>query len=86
MKQKGAITLDEKTGRYHVNLDKMPAAVRAMTAELLTIQALGDYEKAGAFIAAYGEMPDEVARQLKKLESIPTDIEPLYEAASFLEH
>ncbi len=86
MKQKGAITLDEKTGRYHVNLDKMPVAVRAMTAELLTIQALGDYEKAGAFIAAYGEMPDEVARQLKKLESIPTDIEPLYEAASFLEH
>jgi len=85
MKEKGAITLDAGTGRYHVNLDKMPGAVREMTRELSMIQALGDYEAAEAFIAKYGDMPPEVARQLEKLKSIPTDIEPVYTAEKFLQ-
>jgi hypothetical protein len=84
MKEKGAITLDEGTGYYKVNLDKMPAAARAMTEELCMIQALGDYEAAEKFIAKYGKVPPEVERQLAKLKSIPTDIEPVYAAEKFL--
>jgi hypothetical protein len=85
MKEKGAITLDAGTGRYRVNLDKMPEAVRAMTRELCMIQALGDYAAAEAFIAKYGVMTPEVEHQLEKLKTIPTDIEPIYAAERFLE-
>jgi hypothetical protein len=85
MKEKDAITLDAGTGRYRVDLDKMPEAVRSMTRELCMIQALGDYAAAEAFIAKYGQMTPEVERQLEKLKSIPTDIEPIYAAERFLE-
>ena len=85
MKEKGAFTLDAETGRYRINLDKMPEAVRSMTQELCMIQALGDYAAAEAFIAKYGEMTPEVEHQLEKLKSIPTDIEPIYAAERFLE-
>jgi hypothetical protein len=62
----------------------MPEAVREMTREILMIQALGDYAAAEKFIAAYGGMPPELEQQLKQLESIPTDIEPVYAAERFL--
>ena len=85
LKEKGAIVLDAETRRYTVILDKMPEAVEAMTHELCMIQALGDYDRAQAFIERYGEMPDEVALQLKELKSIPTDIEPKYATAGHLQ-
>jgi hypothetical protein len=84
MKEKGAIELDPETGRFHANLDKMPGAVRAMTKELCMIQALGDYDAAERFIAKYGNMVPEVEQQLEKMNSIPTDIELVYEAEKFL--
>jgi hypothetical protein len=84
MKEKGAITLDPESKRYHVNLEKMPAAVREMTRDILMIQALGDYAAAEKFIATYGGVPPEVEQLLKQLESIPTDIEPVYTAERFL--
>jgi hypothetical protein len=85
MKEKGGIALDPKTDRFHVNLDKMPEAVRAMTHELCMIQALGDYDAASAFIDKYGRMVPEVERQLRKMSSIPTDIELIYEAEAYIE-
>jgi len=84
MKEKGAITLDPESKRYHVNLEKMPAAVSEMTRDILMIQALGDYAAAEKFIATYGGVPPEVEQLLKQLESIPTDIEPVYTAERFL--
>jgi hypothetical protein len=84
LKEKGAIVLDPKTDRYRVLLDKMPAAVEALTRDLCMIQALGDYEGAGAFIEKYAAVPEEVERQLDKLDDIPTDIEPVYGAERFL--
>ncbi|MDH3198761.1 MAG: hypothetical protein OEO21_11030, partial [Candidatus Krumholzibacteria bacterium] len=84
LKEKGAIVLDPKTDRYRVLLDKMSAAVEALTSDLCMIQALGDYEGAGAFIEKYAAVPEEVERQLDKLGDIPTDIEPVYGAERFL--
>jgi len=84
LKEKGAIVLDPATDRYRVVLDKMPAAVEALTHDLCMIQARGDYDGAGAFIEKYAAVPEEVERQLQKLGDIPTDIEPVYRAARHL--
>jgi len=84
IKEKGGITYNATTGRYTVNMDKMPGAVNAMTHDLTMIQAMGDYDKAQAFIDKYGQMPEEVKTQLEKMTSIPVDIEPQYTAAKYL--
>ncbi|MCK4776136.1 MAG: peptidase, partial [Candidatus Krumholzibacteria bacterium] len=78
MREQGAIELDPKSDRFHVNLDKMPAAVEAMTRALLMIQALGDYDAAAEFIAKYGETSPDIERMLERLSDIPVDIEPIY--------
>jgi hypothetical protein len=80
MREQGAITLDPKSDRFHVNLDKMPAAVEAMTRALLMIQSLGDYDAAAEFIAKYGETSPDVERMLERLSNVPVDIEPIYSA------
>jgi hypothetical protein len=80
MREQGAIELDPKSDRFHVNLDKMPRAVEAMTRALLMIQALGDYDAAAEFIAKYGETSPDVERMLERLRDVPVDIEPVYSA------
>lgn len=80
MAEKGAIEFDPKTERYTVHLDKMPAAVEAMSHELLMIQAEGDYGKAKAFLDKYGQMGPDVEKLLARLDDIPVDIEPIYAA------
>jgi hypothetical protein len=85
MKEKGAIELLADSGRFRVNLDKMPDAVRSMTRDLCMIQALGDYDAAADFIARYGEMVPVVEQQIEKLSAIPTDIELIYESQKFID-
>jgi len=80
LREKGAFKFDHTTERYHVNLDKMPGAVEAMTHDLLMIEALGDYAAAKSFIEKYGEMPEEMKGVMAKLDAIPIDIEPIYPA------
>jgi len=82
---RGAITLDAKTERYTVHFDKMPEAIKALCHDLCMVQANGDYEAAQAFLDKWGEVPAIVEKQLKSLETIPTDIEPVYTAAKYLE-
>jgi hypothetical protein len=83
--EKGAISLDADTDRYTVHFDKMPAAVEGLTHDLCMIQALGDYQAAEAFLEKYGHPTDEVLRMIEKMTDIPTDIEPQYRAAKYLD-
>ena len=83
--EQGAIALDSQTGKFRVNLDKMPAAVEAMANKLLMIQALGDYDGAAAFIEKYGQSSPELETLLATLKDIPVDIEPVFAAEEYLD-
>ncbi len=83
-KEQGAIDFDSQTQKFHVNLDKMPAAVEALANKLLMLQALGDYDGAKAFLAKYGQSSPELDALLAKLTDIPTDIEPMFGAEDYL--
>ncbi|MEJ2721196.1 MAG: peptidase [bacterium] len=86
IREQGGITLDPNTGKFHVNTDKMPAAVEALANKLLMIEALGDYEGAKAFIDKYSAPSPDLEKLLAKLDKIPVDIEPIYSAeAVYLE-
>ena len=85
MREQGAIVYNEEKGYFHVDLEKMPAAVEALTRELLMIEAMGDYDQAKAFIEKYGQMTPDLEKILERLGDIPIDIEPLYEAEKFVQ-
>lgn len=80
MLEKKAFYVDKKTGRFGVNPDKekVKEAVKQLSNELLEIQALGDYDRAGQFITKYKHISPELEQALEKLKNIPTDIRPIY--------
>ncbi len=84
MSERGAIEYDEETERFHVNIDKMPAAVEALAHELLMIEAKGDYDAAKAFLEKYATMTPELDGLLQRLTKIPVDIDPKYAAEKYL--
>ena len=78
---KGAILIDENTGRFRVNFNKIRDAVRDLSREILMIQAHGDYEGAKAFIAKHGDMTKVMEATLDRLAHVPIDIRPMYTIA-----
>jgi hypothetical protein len=85
MREMGAITFDPATEKFHVNVDKMPAAVKALAEKLLMIEATGDYDGAKAFIDKYSVSSPELEKLIGKLKDVPTDIEPVFGAEEYLD-
>jgi hypothetical protein len=74
----GAITRDSQTGRYAVQVDKMPAAIAALAKELLEQEATGDRARSEAWFKKYAVVPPELQAALDKVSDIPVDVEPIY--------
>ena len=71
-------------GTFSVNTAKMRVAVEALTRQIMTLQANGDY-KAAAALAATATIKPEVQRVLDKLAGVPVDIAPRFTTALALE-
>jgi hypothetical protein len=71
-------------GTFSVDPQKMRAAVEALTREIMTLQANGDYKAAAALAASATVRPD-VQRVLDKLTAVPVDIAPRFTTALALE-
>ncbi len=74
--ENGAIA--SKDGRYEVEMDKMPGAIEALTAQLLKLEATGDSRGAEAWFARYDKMPPALASALKSVKDVPIDIDPVF--------
>ncbi|MDF2180059.1 Zn-dependent hydrolase [Aliiglaciecola sp. CAU 1673] len=74
-KEFGAFDKDEN-GFYKVNMDKMQAAVDALSNKILTLQGDGDYAGVAKLVDEMGVIKDELAADLAKLAdaAIPVDI------------
>jgi len=82
---KGAITFDQATGRFGLDRDRFPGAVRELAAEVLEIEAVGDLLSARAMMDKYVNVRPEVKRALDRLGDVPVDIKPTYSlGAEFL--
>jgi hypothetical protein len=77
----GAFRVDAD-GRFGLDGRRMESATRALAAELLAIEAAGDYAAAGRFVAKYRTLQPEVARALKTVADVPVDIRPVYAVES----
>ena len=77
----GAITFNERTGRFSIDESKIRDAVNKLGRELLTIEAEGSYEKATAMLDKYANIRPPMKAALDKLKNVPVDIEPIYPLA-----
>ncbi len=68
----------DSSGRYEVDYAKMPAAIEAMSKELLEIEATGDRARAERWFARYDKMPPELSAALAKNSDIPVDVSPIF--------
>ena len=74
--EKGAIFKSNES--WAVNFDKFHDAVTSFSTAVLHIEAEGDYEGAKRFLEKYGEMPEELAQDLKNLNDVPRDLNTSY--------
>jgi len=70
----GAVVVG-KDGTFSVDVAKMKDAVRALTAELMGIEAAGDHARASEALEKRALLRPEVRRVLDKLSGVPVDIE-----------
>jgi hypothetical protein len=71
-------------GTFAVNHDRVKEGVVALTREIMTIEAEGDYAKAKALGERLGVVRPPVERALNRLTAVPVDIEPRYTTAEQL--
>jgi hypothetical protein len=75
--ERGVLVRDPASGRYTIELDRMPQAVADLARELLQQEATGDRARAEAWFARYGAMPPELAKALEAAHNVPVDIDPV---------
>ena len=68
----------DRSGRFAVNYTKIKDGIRSLTAKILMIQALGDYDAAQELLKEYREIRPDVALALQKIDFVPVDIRPEY--------
>jgi hypothetical protein len=68
-------------GTFAVDEAKIAAAVTALTRDIMTLQAEGQYAKAKDLIDRLGVVRPPVQKVLDRLTSVPVDIEPNFTSA-----
>jgi hypothetical protein len=76
--EKQAISVDETTGRFAIDVTVFEKAIAELVSEICLIQAAGDYEASVKFIETYSGMAPSLAKALEKLADIPVDVEPVF--------
>jgi hypothetical protein len=74
----------QSDGIFSVDVGKMKAAVVALTHEIMTIQATGDYTKAKAWSEKMMLIRPSVRAALDRLNGVPVDIRPRFVTAESL--
>jgi Peptidase family M49 len=74
---KGALAVDA-ANRFHAVPEKFPGAIRDLLAEMLTLQAKGDYAGTRKFLDTYGKATPSLVAAVARLGGVPVDIRPIY--------
>lgn len=81
LSDQGAIKFDERTRTFRVEPSKIKEAVRALTHNILTLQAEGSYDKARDMLDKYAVIRPAMKDALDRLGEVPVDIEPIFPLA-----
>jgi len=78
LKKAGAFSIDEDTGLYVLDYDRLAEAVTDLVHDVVVLQGNGDYAAAKAFLDTYGKLDDDAKDAIKRTADIPVDIQPKY--------
>ncbi|MBD3376627.1 peptidase, partial [candidate division KSB1 bacterium] len=81
--EKGAFFLNEND-KLGVHPEKIMPALEDLATELLTLQALGDYDRASRLIEKYRVMSPVMQQMIDRLDHLPIDIRPSFPVAKEL--
>jgi hypothetical protein len=73
----GAVLIDP-AGTFGVDAARMRDAIEALTGQIMTIQAEGDYAGAQALLARHVSIRPEVQRVLDRIAHVPVDLAPRF--------
>jgi hypothetical protein len=73
-----------KDGTFSIDAAKIKDAVRALTGELMSIEAAGDHARAAELLGTRAVIRPEVQHVLDRLAGVPVDIEPRFVTAEKL--
>ena len=79
----GAIRIDSQ-GRFSLDVPKTKRAVTALTKQIMTLQAHGDYQGVQRLMERMVVIRPEVQRVLDQLQQVPVDIAPQFVTANTL--
>jgi hypothetical protein len=74
----GAFEQNATTGTFRVNFEKIKNGVRALTGDIMTAQAEGNYGKAKEMLDRLGMIRPQVQSMLNRMATIPVDIAPQF--------
>jgi len=77
LREKGAI-VRTPTGKFSINKATFFDVLGQLAHEILTIEAEGDYARAGKILEAYGKMNKEISEVVSSLKNIPRDLDTKY--------
>lgn len=77
---KGALEIGSD-GRFRTVDERFPAAIRELLAEMLMLQARGDYPGTTAFLDRWGRATPELEAAIGRLDDVPIDIRPRFVSA-----
>jgi len=77
LREKGSIVL-LANGKYKIDESKFWTGVENLANAVLTIEATGDYAKAGEFLAKYAVLTPEIQKGIDALKNVPRDIDSEY--------
>jgi len=74
--REGAFVMDQATGHFHVDFDRMKKATSALAGKLLELQGDGDYDQVAAFMVEMAIVGEELQDALDNVAAarIPVDV------------
>src|SRR3954469_18765460 len=78
IRDKGGIVWDANTKRFRIDPAKLDAGIRDLVADIIRLQATGDYNGTKAFLAKWAVMDAEAKQVTGGMGHIPVDIHPIY--------
>jgi len=73
--------LTDANGKLTIDAAKLEKAIKDLAADVLLIEAKGDYAGTKEFIKKYSIATPLITETIKKLEHLPVDIRPIYPIA-----
>ncbi len=77
-REKGGLNWDAQAQRYRIDPAKFDRATRDLVADIVRLQATGDYAGVQAFMERWGKADAEAEAVIASLRHIPVDIRPVY--------